>query len=164
MLRTAAKAFVFFAAFVRAAALNDWQRCLQSTHCRLAYQQHTDAGDEKTFNALYSMGASPDVSDSRTSALLAHVAHLGSICRRNEMFVEGRCVCPDPDQECGEVTPFFNGVIYGACIFSSLAIVAHVVHDVWLQQPPVADAVAGTVSGGKLSYQRLLSTTAQRRG
>ena len=123
--------FVIIGFVVDTTALSDWEACLQSTQCRQAYQQYDEAGDEQTFDALMAMGMAGGVeTDTRVKDLLARIAHLGSICRRNEVFVEGRCVCPDEDNACGEVTPFFNTVIYAACLFGSLAILTHIVYDI----------------------------------
>lgn len=107
----------------------DWEACLQSALCRKAYQQgDTGKGDRATFDAMYRLGSADAENESgAVTQLLARVAHLGSICRRNEVFVDGRCICPDHDNGCGDVTPFNNYVIYAACAFSTAALVAHVV-------------------------------------
>jgi len=116
-------------AAVTAAPVGDWHHCLTDARCRDAYQQHTATGDRNTFDTLYARGQ--EVTDNRTMKLLARVAHLGSLCPRNEIFSRGECTCPtDIDGDCGEVTPFNNNVIYAACAFSAIAIVLHVWHDI----------------------------------
>ena len=139
-----AVAITLVARTVVAAPTGVWHKCRNSARCREAYQQQDANGNEQTFNALYAPGGVGTVeTDSDVRALLARVAHLGNVCRRNEVFVDGKCVCPDPDKKCGDVTPFNNGVIYAACALASVAIVLHVVHDVFRRTGEAHEGAAG---------------------
>jgi len=67
-----------------------------------------------------------------------------TMCKRNEIYVDGACVCPDSQKKCGKVTPFHNEVIVAACLISTVAILLHVAHDVFYTAttPPPPPAAA----------------------
>lgn len=64
-----------------------------------------------------------------TCAMLARISSLTDQCGRSETYVGGRCVCPDRDAQCGDITPFDNGVIYASCITAAAAIAVHVLYE-----------------------------------
>ena len=113
-----------------AASDAEFARCLANDKCKALYHQHPP--HRATFDAIYALGTAVASDD---AVVVARVADL-RLCPHNERYVvtstgEGVCTCPDDGQLCGVVTPFFNAIIYAACVLSTVSIVVHVTHRVW---------------------------------